>query len=504
MITQPPSAATGFMNLIDTGQTDTRIGGQPLSWWINTYGLPLHINYEPRIRENIEAFQRVFAEHYPEGKIRYAAKVYCHPALLKIIKKAGVGVEVSSYNEAKASLESGIAPSEINLNGNSKEDFLINLGVESGILITADSIEELQLISNAAERLRKKARVLLRVSGFDLACATDECIFTSGVWTKFGVSTETAKRAIMNLDRYPGVALCGFHMHIGSQIADKENYLHALGVLIELGHLLRSRGNICAILNIGGGFPLSYMSQVGWNTLLNRVKEGEICARKGDFSRLYVWNNEPTGYIAGKNGVVNFDEWKSEMFYSPYPKEKMLETILSGAVMVHGKRIKTVKALEDLGRPEFLIEPGRSIVGDAGITLSRVNQVKKIAYGHNLLVLEMGVVNYAGSVIHKLLNRWAIINDYNRGDGNSFEAFACGNLCYNGDIIAKYKIQLQRFPQRGDIVVIYDTGGTESHFFASNANSYPRPSRVLIDEKGAITVTKRRETYGEIFDLQGA
>ncbi|MBC2581088.1 alanine racemase [Clostridium sp. DJ247] len=494
-------AGTGYNDFIDTSKAEVVIGGYPLTWWIKNYGLPLHMNYEPIIRKNIVAFKNVFSSYYPEGKIRYAAKAYCHPSVFKIIKEEEIGVDVCSYNELRAALESGILTKEINLNGNSKEDFLIEQAIDLDILLTADSIEELELISKMALNMGKKASVLIRVSSFDTDSATDECILTSGVWTKFGVSSEVVKNLIMNLDIYPGLTLCGFHMHIGSQIANKEIFLYALGILIELGHMLKNNGYECKFLNIGGGFPLSYMSEVKWNDMLNRVKGGIVTAKNGDFSKLYVWNNESTGYTTDYNDIANFNEWKGEMFYSPYPKEKMLEAILRGIVVVNGKKINTVKALEELGRPEFLIEPGRSIVGDAGITLARVNNVKKIAFGHNLLVLEMGVVNYAGSVIHKLLNRWAIINDYNQVEDNPFEAFVCGNLCYNGDIIAKYKIQLQRTPKRGDVIAIYDTGGTESHFFASNANSYPCPSRILVDENGIITVTKRRQTYEDIFSI---
>jgi diaminopimelate decarboxylase len=491
----------GYNNFIVFTGMDTLISERPLSWWLSEFELPLHINFESIIRKNIRAFKSVFSTYYPKGEIRYAAKTYCHPSLFRIIREEGAGVDASSFNELRAVLESGILPKRINLNGNSKEDFLIEKAIDKEILIISDSVEELQIISKLAAAKGKKAQVLIRVSGFDIANVTDEVIFTSGVWTKFGISREIVEFLIDNLERFPGVELCGFHMHIGSQIVEKENFLYALGILIELGHKLKNSGQECKIINMGGGFPLSYVNKTEWNNIMSRVKEGMLYAKKRDYSKLYVWNNEYTGYIVGENGDINFDEWRGEAFYSFYSKEKMLAAILNGMVKVEGARFNTVKALEKLGCPQLFIEPGRSIVGDAGVTLARVNHVKKMAFGHNLLVLEMGAVNYAGSVIHKLLNHWTIINDNMHVVDNPFEAFACGNLCYNGDIISKYKIRLQRAPQRGDIVLIYDTGGTESHFFSSNANSYPRPSRVMVDEQGNIIVTKRRETYEEIFNL---
>ncbi len=491
-----------YGEFIDTSFEDATIAGHSLSWWVDNFGIPLHINYTPLIRKNIRAFKRIFEENYPNGKILYAAKAYCHPSIFRVLYEEGVGADVSSYNETKAALESGILPGDLNLNGNAKEDFLITQAVEQDILITIDSMEELDLVSGIASSMGKTVRVLLRVSGFESKSGTDECILTSGVWTKFGISPETIKERLKNAQIISGIKICGLHMHVGSQIARKEDFLDPLGVLIELGHFLRSNGHECSIINIGGGFPLSYMNETEWSDFKESVKIGMMHAEKGDFTKLYVWNNETSGYCPSYGEDLEFTDWKGEMFYSPYPKSKMLEEILKGTIEVNGNKINTIAALKELGTPQILIEPGRSIVGDTGITLARVSNVKKIAYGHNLLVLEMGVVNYAGSVIHKLLNGWSIVNDYTRMEEKPFEAFVCGNLCYNGDIIAKYKIKLQRTPKRGDIVMIYDTGGTESHFFASNANSYPCPSRVLVDENGSVTVVKRRDSQNEIFGLQ--
>ena len=114
-----------FEQFVDLFCDDPMIVGKPLSWWGNKFNFPLHINYVPLIRYNISKFKEVINRYYPNTHIKYAAKVYSHPSMFKIIKEEGLGVDVASYNEFRAALESGIPPELMVLNGNSKEDFLI-------------------------------------------------------------------------------------------------------------------------------------------------------------------------------------------------------------------------------------------------------------------------------------------------------------------------------------------------------------------------------------------
>jgi diaminopimelate decarboxylase len=117
------------------------------------------------------------------------------------------------------------------------------------------------------------------------------------------------------------------------------------------------------------------------------------------------------------------------------------------------------------------------------------------------MTLEMGVTNFGTALVYMPVQRWEIINDYDRKDPEPFETFVGGNLCFSGDMLAKYKVSLQRKPVRGDIVLIGNTGCYEAQFFASNANAFPRPARVLVDADGRLTVMRNRDTYEEIFSL---
>jgi diaminopimelate decarboxylase len=107
---------------IDVKGGELVLGGRPLSWWVETFGLPLHVSYAPGIRANLKAFKEVFARHYPKGEVRFAGKASTHPKIFALAAEAGVGIDVAS-----PSLEAGVAPALLDLNGNAKDDDLLGL-----------------------------------------------------------------------------------------------------------------------------------------------------------------------------------------------------------------------------------------------------------------------------------------------------------------------------------------------------------------------------------------
>lgn len=485
--------------IIDRSKKDLTIMGHPLARLVEQFGLPLHLIYGPAIRDNIRAFRAVFAHYYPHGIIRYAAKACTHPAVFDIVKKEGAGADVISPFEMECALEAGIPPTDLDLNGNCKEDSLIERAIGANTLIVADSLEEFDVIARIARNNDRKARVLLRISGFELGPVTSEDIFTAGTWSKFGAPLKDIPLFIQSLSAYPQVEFLGWHTHIGSQITDPEPYGAVLGTLIELGIMLKKVIGHCALINIGGGWPVSYLGEHRWNVLLDRVARGYNMARQGDMSGVYAWANHCGGFERGDDGSIDENHWRGEKFYTPFPKADMLKALLTGTITVNGRSTGTVDALHMLGDPALVIEPGRSIVEDAGVTLARVGYVRKIGEHHNLISMEMGVMSHCSSLLEGIPSQWEIANDFRRQEPVPWETFIAGNLCFSGDMLSKYKIPLQRKPVRGDILVIHCTGAYTSQFMASNANSFPRPLRAIVDEKGNIDLMKKRDSYRELF-----
>jgi diaminopimelate decarboxylase len=387
----------------------------------------------------------------------------------------------------------------LDLNGNCKEDFLIKDAIDKGMNIVADSIEEFENICSIAKAQNKRPKVLLRISGYELEDITSDSYFTSGLWTKFGVPLKEIPKFITTIKNYPQIEFVGFHTHIGSQIAQLEPYLAVLGKMIEMCALLNSTGVQCKVLNLGGGFPVRYVEKETWDYIVQRIRQGYLDAEAGDTKHVFVWHDGLAGFATETNAKIHLEKWTGERFYTPYPKEKMLEAVLKGQVKVNGETVSAVKALQDIGSPTLTIEPGRSVVEDAGVTLAKVGIVRKVAYEHDLVTIELGVTSHCESLLEKPVRKWEIANDHDRKDEKQFEAFIGGNLCFSGDMISKYKVFLQRKPKRGEVLIIHDTGAYSSSLMSANSNSFPRPARVLMKEDGAKVVMKKRDEFEQIF-----
>ncbi|MFA6037122.1 MAG: hypothetical protein WC748_03245 [Legionellales bacterium] len=473
---------TPFLDL--SGET-ALIDSKPYTQWVQEFELPMHIRSATIIQANIQAFKKVLQHYYPHSSIHFAAKTFPYPEMLKLIAHEGIGVDAASYHEMRCALEAGVAPHMIGLNGNAKEDFMIKEAINKEMLIIADNIEELKHIDLLAQAMQKTAHTLLRASGFDVGNVTADEVLTSNSWTKFGEHLTNIKLSMADIMRLSHIDLQGFHAHVGSQITTLEPFCLVLGELISLGHLLNTHGGKCRVINIGGGYPINYFTQNEWQDFLTRIK-------KGDF----LWNDKLSKIeIDAHNQIKN---WEGEQFYTQYPKEKMLEALLQSEIIVNGKTCNAVQALNDLGKPLLIIEPGRSITGDSGLTLARVSHTKTVNLDHHLTILEMGITNLGEAFFGPSARKWTILTDHQQKDEEPFATFLAGNLCYSGDVFSPYKCLLQRKPKRGDIIVAQSTGAYDQYFFASNANAFARPPQLLSFGPDQIVTVKKRDTYEEI------
>jgi len=495
-----PSLAGGSA-FIDQQGGNTLVAGYPVQWWADKFGLPLCINYAPDIRQNIRSFKDIFKKRYPKGEIRYAVKANAHPTILSLVKEESAGADVASDNEAKCALQAKIDPRDLDVNGNTKSEALIKLALRKKMLLVADSIEEFLVISELAKQYQSKPRVILRTAGYDLKNVTDEGVFTAGKWCKFGTAISDLPQFYSMLPKHPHIDFLGFHVHIGSQITAVEPYLIVLGKMIEFSKALNEKGGNCRMLNMGGGYPVSYhRTREEWDKQLDRIRTGYTLAQKGDDSETWVWGGTPAMFMDPATGKIDLNDWSGEESYSEHPQHHMLEAILTGEVQVFGKTMKTIEALKSIGEPVFVIEPGRSIAETSGVTLMKVTGIRKVNGDHNLIAMDAGAVNYDSAVEKDyLMRRWMLASDMDQKDSEPFDTFVAGRLCYNGDIISRLKIRFPRKPKVGDIVLIPDTGAYSAHFYAANANSFPRPARVICYEDGSVAYIKKEDTYDEIF-----
>jgi diaminopimelate decarboxylase len=284
----------------------------------------------PDIRTNLLAFKEVFARLYPKGEVRYAGKASTHPAVFRLAADVDVGMDVALPYETRCALDAGVPSERLDVNGNAKGDGLLNLAISKDMLIIVDSTAELERIAELAKTQQRRPRVMLRVTGFSLEGVTSRAIFTAGEWSKFGILISDIPALLPRLDQMP-VKVLGFHTHIGSQINDLGAYQLVLGKLIDLGAMLKAAGQAFEAVNIGGGFPVSYVTQEEWDQILGRIRDGFIAAKGGDPSKIYLWNNAPGDFVMGPDGLP-MTEWKGELFTARYPKEKMLEALLTSDI----------------------------------------------------------------------------------------------------------------------------------------------------------------------------
>jgi hypothetical protein len=180
---------------------------------------------------------------------------------------------------------------------------------------------------------------------------------------------------------------------------------------------------------------------------------------------------------------------ESELFTARYPKEKMLEALLTNDITVNGRTMKATAALEVAATPALMVEPGRSIVSDSGITLARVAFDKKIAGVHGLISLDLGVVNYCQAIVALPARKWALATLPQRRDPAPFETFIAGNLCFSADMLSRLKVAFPRRPLRGDVLLISSTG---AYTIRPSSPPTPTPSR------GPRALSTRRTAIGPI------
>jgi diaminopimelate decarboxylase len=451
-------------------------------------GLPLHLFDAKRIVQNVRAFQQVFIDLDLKGEVCFASKACGFKEILTVVAKTGAGADVASEYEMKTALEAGLRPDKMVIHGNAKNNDYLKQAVHLEALIVANDADELELIEAEAKKQKTRSRVLLRLSGFDLDPVTAAGIFTAGRWCKFGEPIQNAGPLLQTLKHRSHLDLLGFHVHIGSQITDVKPYRRVAEKLVALAQCYQEIfQRPVQVLNFGGGFPISYVNKQIWTDLITSLKK-QI---RSQGKRVAAWDGLDGGFKRDpQTGHWDLSHWSGEKFYAAEEKEKMLFKLLKGNINVVGRTVSFSKALQQIGNPKLIIEPGRAIVGDAGITLARVAGVRTVVQGESLVTLDLGIVNHGTGLVEPDLFPWMLANDCQRRDNRPFKAFVAGRLCFSGDMLSRYPVSFPRKPQRGDVAVIGKTGAYASTFFASRANGFPVPQCILVSDKGKVEKIK--------------
>src|SRR6188474_775974 len=435
---------------------------------VKQYGSPLFVFSEPRIRHNIARLQKAAAAVDRPIKFCYASKANSNMAILKTVLESGIDVEVNSGGELFKALRVGFRPNQIIFNGTSKSDDEIDDAVRAGIYaINIDSIFEIGLVEEAVDRLRARgenvapARVTLRLVP-EIGTRSHLGLQTALLTSKFGISSSEVLSAFRRSLQKPNlVHVCGIHIHVGSQTPDVEPFAEAFKSMWE--HLVvihRETGHTLEHINLGGGIPVNYLRD---RTQADQLPEHERDMLGADL--------EPSA-------------------------------VLTEAMRVARESARAANAEHLLDQVTILLEPGRSIIADAGLVLTTVRNIKSrpetgdvwllTDAGYNLM-LSMNNYKWYYHLISATCPSVAHDADYK----------VAGPLCDSGDVYFDIEREgrlpdYRRLPANvgpGEVLALLNCGAYSlAQMF--HYNGRPLPAAVLV-KGGKAELIRRRDTYDD-------
>ena len=340
----------------------------------------------------------------------YAVKANNNLALMKMFAKNGFGADVFSVGELYLALLSGFKSDSILFNGNSKSDDEIRAGIKARVKFSVDSMDELHAISQIAAEEGEEVEIAFRVNP-DINPETHPKIATGLRTSKFGIPSENVLYAYRTALELPNVIPSGIHCHIGSQILSPDPFVEEIERIFDIAIQLEELGVELEFLDMGGGFGIDYQT----------------------------------------DGKCRF-----EVFADPIRKafEEGIERISS--------------------KPELWIEPGRSLVANTTVLITRVNSVKKSHY--NFAAVDAGFNTLLRPAMYDAYHRVAVAN---KMESKADEVYTiAGPICESGDIIARDR----ELPvlERGDFIVVFDAGAY-GFVMSSQYNGRPRCAEVIVD-----------------------
>ena len=399
------------------------------------FGTVLYVMDENRIRQRCREYKQAAATYLPVGsRPLYASKAMSIKQIYRIMAEENMGVDVVSPGELYTAVQAGFPMENAYFHGSSKTDGDIRFAMEHGIgFFVCDNGDELDAIDAEAARQGICQKILLRLApGIDPH--THEKINTGRVDSKFGVAIETGQAAelVGKALAKQNINLYGYHCHVGSQLFGAELFCDAATNMLKfVADMEKQYGYTAKVVNLGGGMGVPYTAE------------------------------------------------QSKVDYA-------------GNIQKLGAHITALCEQMQLTPPAILLEPGRSVVADSGITLYTVTAIKEIPGFKNFVAIDGGMTDNPRYTLYQ--SPYTVYNAGRMQENADFVCTVAGRCCESGDLIQE-KVALVR-PVRGDILAVLTTGAY-NYSMASNYNRVPRPPVVMIGDNGPY-VAVRRETYEDL------
>ncbi len=408
------------------------IGGYDTIELAAEFGTPLYLFDELSLRRKCAEFKEEFAQRYDDTTIIYAGKAFINKALALILKEEGLGLDAVSAGELGIAQSVGFPLDMVYFHGSNKSAEELRLALNWHIgRIVVDNFYELTMLGEIAKEQGYSPDILLRLSpGIDPH--THKYIATGVIDTKFGFPLASGDEAVAQAMSSPNLELVGLHFHIGSLIFDTEPYQEAIEVTLDFAAKMKPKyGFELKELNVGGGFAIQYTLD------------------------------------------------------SPAPPTSVFAEAIASTVTSKCRELK-------LALPQLVVEPGRAIVGQAGVALYRVGAVKDIPGVRCYVSVDGGMVDNIRPALYGAKYEAVVANKISEREAK--KVTITGKFCESGDILVK-DINLPPV-SAGDIIAIADCGAYCLPM-ASNYNASLKPAVVLVRE-GKVRLIRRRETFDDL------
>ncbi|WP_408006404.1 diaminopimelate decarboxylase [Pseudalkalibacillus sp. A8] len=413
------------------------IGGLDTTDLAAEYGTPLYVYDVELIRKRASAFKSAFDKAKVKAKVAYASKAFSSMAVIQVMHEEGLYLDVVSAGELYTAIAAGFPTERIHFHGNNKSPDEIRMALEHGVgCIVVDNFYEIELLDLFCRNLGVKMKILLRVTP-GVEAYTHHYITTGQIDSKFGfdLSNGQADEAIQIVTASSSFELLGFHCHIGSQIEETTAFVLAVDEIFKrIKKWIEHLSYVPQVLNFGGGFGIRYTDQ-------DKPLAPEI-------------------YVG-----------------------KIIEAVKRKTNELH------------IEMPEIWIEPGRSLVGEAGTTLYRVGSQKEVPSVRTYLAIDGGMSDNLRPSLYQAKYEAALANKMT--EPHDRIVTIVGKCCESGDTLI-YDASLPE-PRAGDLLAVFCTGAY-GYSMANNYNRFPRPAVIFVEDGEAQLVIKR-ETCEHILQL---
>ena len=396
------------------------------------YGTPLYVIDEDFLRKNCKEFRTAMDKYFDGGRVMFASKALNTKAVLKIVDSEGLGIDVVSGGELFTALSCGISPEKLELHGNSKTEEEIFMAVNNQIYcIIADGFDELEVIEKVCEKLNKKISVSIRIRP-NIDIHAHEAVQTAKMDCKFGfgIIDGQAIKAVEIINNSKWMDFHGIHCHIGSQIFEEQPFEELCKHFVAFACDIREKiGVLVKQFNCGGGFGVTY-------------------------------NDKDT----------------------PKPFEPFIKLIADS--------LNKLCKENDYPLPLVAIEPGRSVVGEAGTTLYTVNGLKNIPDIRTYCMCDGGMFENIRTALYEAEYTAYCASKMN--EEHIKKVSIAGKCCESGDMIT-WDTPMPESLKVGDTLAVLTTGAY-NYSMASNYNRNAVPAMILVNN-GKSFIAVKRQSY---------